>query len=145
MNDRDKEAIARIREKYSVTTSDGKNGPCLEFSGVPEKFNLTTANNEFTVFTDEWHEHFADMDQLMDFWDGLFAGRVRIVLKLRGKTVVGHQRQVLKDGKPEVMSWTGSLLPLFWRRKTFKTLGYTAANRLQTSVAPRRSLRRGGM
>jgi hypothetical protein len=127
MNDRDKEAIARIREKYFVTTSDGKHGICLEFAGVPEKFNLTTANNEFTVFTDEWHEHFADMNQLMDFFDGLFSGTTRIVLKLRGRTVVGHQRQVLRDGKICVMSRTGSLIPLFWLRKTFKTLNYTTA------------------
>lgn len=124
MKDQDKEAIAKIQEKYSVSTSQGKHGICVEFAGVQEKFNLSTANDEFTIFTDEWHEHFADIDQVLIFFDGLFAGTIQIVVKYRGKTPVGHQAQVLKKGQIDVVSRTGSLLSLFWRQKSFKTKKY---------------------
>lgn len=129
MNDRDKAAIAEIQEKWPVTATPGDNEICLEFSGIPEKFNLSTAHDEFTIFTDTWHEHFADMEQLVSFFDGLFTGKIQIVVKYRGKTPVAHQVQVLEDKRVNVMSRTGGLVSPFWRPKSYRTLRYATANK----------------
>lgn len=129
MNDRDKAAITRIRQTFSVTATLIEKGICFEFAGIPEKFNLFTEKDEFIVFTDMWHEHFDNIDEVMTFFDGLFTGRIQIEVKFRGKTPVGHQVQLLKDGKVDIMSQTGSIVPLFWRPKSYKTLKFITANK----------------
>jgi len=73
------------------------------------------------------------MDELEGFLGGLFSGTVEIVVTYRGKTPVGHKVRVQKDGGMKVMSRTASLVPLFWRPKSCKTLRYTTANQ---SVQP---------
>ena len=129
MNDRDKEAVARIEAKYRATVTLDKKRLCLQFPGIAEKFYLSTEYNEYTISGgDVWHEHLPDLTQLEAFLDGVFTGAIQIVVKFRGKTPVGHQVQKMKDGKAAVTSWTGSLVPFFWRRKSFKTMEYRTAN-----------------
>jgi hypothetical protein len=136
MNDRDKEAAARLESKYRATVTPGEKRLCLQFPGVAETFYLSTEYNEYTISgADVWHEHFPDLTQLEAFLDGIFSGTIRVVVKFRGKTHAGHQVQRMKDGKVEVTSWTGSLLPLFWRRKTIKTMEYRTANQASEVTA----------
>ncbi len=129
MDDRDRDAVATLQNRFAVKATPTEKSTTLQFAGVPEKFNLSTKNNEFTIFTDAWHEHFADLSELQAFLDGLFSGRIQILVKYRGRTPVGHSTQVLKDGKVSVVSRTATLLPLFWRPKSYKTLNYTIADK----------------
>jgi hypothetical protein len=69
------------------------------------------------------------MNALEGFLDGLFSGRVEIIVTCRGKIPVGHKVCVQKDGGVEVISSTGSLVPLFWLAKSRKTLRYAIANK----------------
>lgn len=128
MNTAEKDAITAIQKKFPVKVVPVDNRLFLEFEGVPERFILAWANQEFTISTSAWHEHFGDLDQLLDFLDSLFSGRIQIVVKYRGETPVRHQIQVLKDGKVNVISQTGALLPLFWRLKSLETLRYVIPN-----------------
>jgi hypothetical protein len=128
MNDRDTEAIQRLQRKYAASANQTPKGIHLRFPGVPDSFGLSTAHGEFTLFTSAWHEHFPDLDKLESFLDGLFSGRVEIVVTYRGKTPVAQQIRVREDGGFKVVSWTRSLVPLFWRPKSCKTLTYTTAN-----------------
>lgn len=123
-NDRDTEVTHRLQEKFGATVTQTPTGIHLQFPGVSEPFELSTAQEEFTIFTATWHEHLPDMDALEDFLDCLFSGRMEIVVTYRGATPVGHQVRVQKDGTTTVMSRTGSLFPLFWRAKSYKTLRY---------------------
>jgi hypothetical protein len=126
MTERDNNAIAAIRRKYRVVANPEKDGVNLEFAGVSEKFSLSTKNDEYTLFADSWHEHFPSLDHLLAFLDGLFSGTIQIVVKYRGKTAVGHQRQVLVEGQMRVVSQMGALVAPFWRQKAFKTLRYAS-------------------
>jgi hypothetical protein len=140
MSDRDAQAIQRLQQKYAVAVTQTEKGFGLQFPGVSESFELSTAHGEFTVFTADWHEHFPDIMALEGFLDGLFSGTVEIVISYRGKTPVGHQVRVQGDGGARVVSRTGSLIPLFWRTKTHKTLRYTNANKaMQATAATPRS------
>jgi hypothetical protein len=128
MSDRNTEAIGRLQQRYAVSATQTPRGIHLQFPGVSETFELSTAHDEFTLLAAAWHEHFQSMDDLEGFLDGLFSGRVEIVVTYRGKTPVGHKVRVQKDGDIKVMSSTGNLVPLFWRAKSYKTLRYTTAN-----------------
>jgi hypothetical protein len=120
---KDIDVIEKIKSAFPVKVTTEK-GIMIEFEGVEEKFNLDTAHDEFTIYTDTWHYHFADMDMLLTFFKDIFAGTLQIVVKFRGKTPVAHQVQLVKDGKVYVVSQTGILIPLFWRKKSYKTLNY---------------------
>jgi hypothetical protein len=122
-----------LQQKYAASATQTPEGIHLQFPGVSETFGLSTAHDEFTLFTAAWHEHFPDMDELEGFLGGLFSGRVEIVVTYRGKTAVGHKVRVQKDGGMKVMSRTVGLVPLFWRPRSCETLRYTTANK---SVQP---------
>jgi hypothetical protein len=128
MNDRDKEAAARIEAKYRATVTSENRSLCVTFPGIAERFHLSTEYNEYTISGEAWHEHLPDLTQLETFLDGIFSGAIRIVVKFRGKTPVGHQVQKMRDGRVDVTSRTGSLVPFFWRNKSFKTMEYRTAN-----------------
>jgi hypothetical protein len=89
MGDRNMEVIRRLHQKYAATAAETPKGIHLRFPGVPESFELSTAHDELTLFTAAWHEHFSDTDDLEGFLDGLFSGRVEIVVTYRGKRPVG--------------------------------------------------------
>jgi hypothetical protein len=124
MNDQHTEAIKRLQHKYGASSTQTAKGTQLQFPGIPESFELSTANDEFTLFTSAWHEHFPNVEHLEGFLDGLFSGRVEIIVTYRGETPVGHKVRVQRADRAEVVSSTGSLVPLFWRRKSYKTLTY---------------------
>jgi len=135
MNERNTNAIAAIQEVCPAEATPTKAGIVLKFSGISDKFTLSTENDEFTLFTDEWHEHFPDIEQLKSFWIGIFSGTEKIVIKYRGKTPIAHQRQVLKEGNWIVMSRTGSFVAPFWKPKSYKTIEYKIANQRVHSIA----------
>lgn len=124
MNERDTDAVEAIQEVLSVETTPVKAGIALKFSGTSDNFTLSTKNDEFTIFADEWHEHFPNLEQLKSFLTDLFSGTAKIVIKYLGKTPVAHQRQILKENNWIVMSRNGSLVSPFWKPKSYKTIGY---------------------
>ena len=128
MKPEEEKAIVEIKGKYRCSTSSEKKGVGLHFDHVLETFTLVWLNGEFILFTEMWHEHFADVQELMTFLDGLFSGAIQVVVKCRGKSPVGHQVQRIVNGKKQVVSQVGSLVPLFWRKKTLKTMEYRTAN-----------------
>jgi len=124
MNDQHTEAMKRLQQKYAASATQTAKGFRLQFPGIPEPFELSTAHGEFTLFTSAWHEHFPDVERLEGFLDGLFCGTVEIIVAYRGETPVGHKVRVQRVEGPEIVSSTGSLVPLFWRPKSYKTLRY---------------------
>jgi hypothetical protein len=133
------EVAARLRQKYSATVVETPRGLELRFPGISDFFELSTANDELTVFTQSWHEHLEDIEALERFLDGLFSGRLEIVVTYRGRTPVAHKVLARRDGETKVMSSTAILAPLFWRRKSNRTLSYTISpNQSQEPTAGRR-------
>lgn len=116
---------ARLRQKYSAIVVEAPRGLELHFPSTTDSFEISTANDELTVFTHSWHEHFEDIDALERFLDGLLSGRFEIVVTYRGRTPVAHKVLARRDGETKVMSSTGTLVPLFWRQKSRRTLKYT--------------------
>jgi hypothetical protein len=125
MNDRDTEAIRRLQRRYSATATPTPKGIQLQFPGITESFELSTAHDEFTLFTSSWHEHFGTMDDLEGFLDGLFSGSVEIEVTYRGKSPVSHKVRVHREGSMQVVSSTGCLVPLFWRCYASDEIGKT--------------------
>jgi len=124
MNEQDTDAARRLQQKYAASANQTPKGIRLRFPGIAEPFELSTAHEEFTLSTPALHEHFPDMDHLEGFLDGLFSGRVEIVVTYRGETPVGHKVRVQRADGADVVSSTGSLVPLFWRAKSCKALSY---------------------
>jgi hypothetical protein len=131
MMDKVKEAIAKLKQDYPITETSAGGEIELKVEGVQETFRLATFRHECILFADAWHEHFDTADDLAEFLDGLFTGRVQIVVKYRGKTPVAHKVRLLHEGKIHFVSWTGSLISLFlfWRKKSYKTLDYRRADK----------------
>jgi hypothetical protein len=117
------EVAARLREKYGATIRESARPMQIEFPDIPHAFELS-ADDELTLFTDSWHEHFDTMKSLEAFLDHLFAGRLEVIVTYRGSTPVAHRIVGYRDGETHVLSRTGILLPLFWRRKSQRTLTY---------------------
>ena len=124
MNDRNIKAISAIKGAFSVKATPSAKGTTLEFKGTADVFTLSTENDEYTIFTRDWHAHFPDIEQLSSFLTALFTGTAKIIIKYRGKCAVAHQIQILKDGQWIVMSQTGSLISPFWKPKSYKTIGF---------------------
>jgi hypothetical protein len=124
MSDRDTDAMERLHQKFGATTTRTSKKIQLDFPGVSESFQLSTSDDELILFAETWHEHFPDIDSLENFLDALFSGRVEIIVTYRGKTPVGHQVRVQRDGREEVVSRTAILVPLFWKPKSHKTFTY---------------------
>ena len=129
------EVAARLRQKYSATVVETPRGLELHFPGISDSFELSTANDELTVFHSLWHEHFEDTEALERFLDGLFSGRLEIVITYRGITPVAHKVLARQDGETKVMSSTAILVPLFWKRKSQRTLSYTISPNQSLAVA----------
>lgn len=127
MIDKVKDAIADLKEEYPITMMSVGDEIQLKIEGVQDTFVLSVSRHECILFTDVWHEHFDTADDLAEFLDGLFTGRIQIVVKYRGQTPVAHKVQVLHGGKVNTVSWTGSLVSPFWRKKSYKTLEYRPA------------------
>jgi hypothetical protein len=115
------EVAARLRDKFNATVRE--TGPTmeLEFSGVPHAFELA-ADDELTLFTDSWHEHFDSVESLEAFLDGLFAGRLQVIVTYRGGIPVAHKVVAYRNGETRVLSRSGVLVPLFWKRRSRRTL-----------------------
>jgi len=124
MNDRNIKAISAIKGAFSVKATPSAKGTTLEFTGTADLFTLSTANDEYTIFTRDWHAHFPDIEQLTSFLTALFTGTAKIMVKYRGKCAVAYQIQILKDGQWIVMSQTGSLISPFWKPISYRTIGY---------------------
>jgi hypothetical protein len=127
------EVAARLREKYSATVREAAPAMKLEFPGIPHAFELS-ADDELTLFTDSWHEHFDSMESLEAFLDDLFTGALQVIVTYRGSRPVAHRVVAQRDGKSRVVSRTGVLVPLFWRRKSLRTLTYARSSNQTSEV-----------
>lgn len=120
-------ALAKIKDMYCFSTTSEGNEVHIDVRGLERAFRLSISPKYQMVYTDTWHEHYDDPDDLARFLEGLFSGNIQIVVKFRGKTPVGHQAQIMQDGKPFVTSWIGAIASPFWRRKSYKRFEYNAA------------------
>ena len=117
------EVAARLRKKYGATVREVGRTMQLEFPDVPHAFELS-ADDELTLFTDSWHEHFDSMESFEAFLGGLFAGRLQVIVTYRGTRPVAHKVVAHRGDDTRVLSRTGVLIPLFWKRKSQRTLSY---------------------
>ena len=121
--------LARIQEKYPVTTCSEGDLIHLDVDGLKEKFRLSISKKERILFADSWHLHFDDPPITLDaLLKGLFSGTIQIVVKFRGDKPVAQRTKVIQDDGPSYISWTSSLVSPFWRPKSYKTFTYEAAN-----------------
>ena len=118
------EVAVRLREKYNAIIRETDRGLQCEFPGVSQAFELSTANDELTLFTEAWHEHCDSMEDLEGFLDRLFDGTLEITVTYRGTTPVAHRVVARRGDETRVMSRSGALVPLFWRRKSQQTFTY---------------------
>jgi hypothetical protein len=130
------EVATRLREKYAAIVDETSLGLQLRFPGVAESFELSTADDELTVFAESWHEHFEDIETLERFLDGLFSGRLEIVT-YRNSTPVAHKIVARRHGETQVVSSTSVLVPLFWKRKSQRILSYKSSDQSLEPTAGR--------
>ena len=120
--------LARIQEKYAVTTCSEGDLIHLDVDGLKKKFRLSISKKERILFADCWHLHFDDPPcTLKAVLEGLFSGTIQIVVKFRGNTPVAQRTKVIQDDGPRCISWTSSLVSPFWRPKSYKTFTYEAS------------------
>jgi hypothetical protein len=132
------DVAAALRQRYGAQVHDGARGLHVQFPGVGEAFEFSTANDELTVFTQSWHEDFENIEALEQFLDGLFSDRLEIAVTYRGTTPVAHRGVARHGGETRVVSSTAILVPLFWRRKSRRTLNYKISpNQAMQRIAPR--------
>jgi hypothetical protein len=121
--------LAELKRRYPVQDVRRDDDIVLRAEGVDEEFVVAEDGDGWALFGDTWHEHFESAEELGGFLVALFRGQARIVAKFRGRTAVGHRVEVIQDGRGRTVSRTGLLLPLFWRRKSYRTMDYTVAAR----------------
>ena len=129
------EIVSRLQHKFGASITDAPRGFQIQFPDVTERFELSTANAELTLFADSWHEHFSDLHALERFLGALFAGTAEIVVTYRVKTPIGHKVLVHQDDGTRIVSSTGILGPLFWRRKSWRTFNYKSPNQAMRRTA----------
>jgi hypothetical protein len=116
--------INRIESIFPIQASVEPKEISLKIQGIDEKLHLAI-NDEITIYTDNWHEHIATVDELIRFLDGLLSGNVKVVVKYRGTVPVGQR--IIGPGKARSRTW--NLFSPFWRPKKYKELNYVPANR----------------
>ena len=131
------EIVSRLQQKFGATITETPRGLQVRFPDVTERFELSTANDELTLFAESWHEHFSALGALEGFLGALFAGTAEIVVTYRGKTPVGHKVLVREDNGTRIVSRTGILIPLFWKRKSQRTFNYKSPNQALQPTAGR--------
>ena len=124
-----KSLLVKIKDKYQIDLNERDNEIELLTVGKDKKFTVSYSHGEYTVYSDKWHEHFEDLEELEKFIDGLLAGNIQIAIKYRGQTPVGHQVQIIKDRKKHVISQTGSLFSAFWKKNSIEYINYSTANK----------------
>jgi hypothetical protein len=118
------EVATRLREKYDAIVRETDRGMQCEFPGVLQTFELSSANDELTLFAEAWHEHFDSMEDLEGFLHRLFDGTLQITVTYKGTTPVAHRVVARRGDETRVLSRSGVLMPLFWRRKSQRTFTY---------------------
>ncbi|MHC4521039.1 MAG: hypothetical protein ACYTAS_20800, partial [Planctomycetota bacterium] len=104
-------ALAKMKEKYSLTTRDEGDRIHLHVTGIREDFRLTVSMQDRVLVGDTWHIH---LDKppgttLESLLEGLFSGAIHIVVKYRGDKPVGQRVKVVQEKGPSYVSWTGAL------------------------------------
>jgi len=129
MNEEVIATLKRLKEKYTFEISSEKDLIHLDVDGLNEKFRLSISPVDHIVFTKIWHEHFDEPPMnLQSLLENLLSGNIQIVVKYRGDTPVSHRTRIIRNDGPKYSSWTRSLVSPFWRRKSYKTFTYEAAN-----------------
>lgn len=118
------EAIAHMKQDYPITDSLSGEVVDIRIAGIADTFRVSVAGGEYTLFTDEWHQHFETAEGLEAFLRYLLTGRARVVVTYRGDRPVAHTIEVIQDGKVRTVGGTAELLQPFWRRKRRKALDY---------------------
>ena len=75
---------------------------------------------EFIIFLDETHLHSESVDEIIKLIDDALVGNLKIVYKLRGKTRVSNQIQIIENGICKILVQSGRLISPFWKKKTFE-------------------------
>ena len=131
------EDIARtIQEALPIATFPAERGLRLEIAGVDASLELAIGQ-EFTVFADSWHEHFATRDELMAFLHDLVCGVLQVVVTYQGSRAVAYQIVETGNGAVRIRSSGGALLWSWWRQRNEVVLSYRAAQRGEREASPR--------
>jgi hypothetical protein len=117
-----------IEEALPITTVPAERGLRLEIAGVDASLELAIGQ-EFTVFADSWHEHFATRDELMAFLQGLVCGALHVVVTYQGSRAVAYQIVEAGNGAVKIRSSGGALLRPWWRQRNEVVVSYKGAQR----------------
>ena len=117
-----------IEEALPITTFPAGRRFRLEIAGVEASLELAIGQ-EFTVFADSWHEHFATQDELMAFLHDLVCGVLQVVVTYQGSRAVAYQIVETGNGVVKTRSSGGALLRPWWRQRNEVVVSYKAAQR----------------
>ncbi|MEN6319069.1 MAG: hypothetical protein ABFD82_09990 [Syntrophaceae bacterium] len=123
------ELLDRINDKYPLRYTIKENMVHFSIEGITDEFRVSVLGDECIVSTAEWHEHFSTLEEMESFMKCLFTGCAEIIVTYRKDKPVSHRTQMIEDGKPKVLSRTGSLFFPFWRPKTERKLNYRIASK----------------
>lgn len=121
--------ISELKKAYPIRVIDGEGTYNFRVEGLEEEFHISDDSDEFTLFTNVWHEHFDTIQDVRYFLDDLFNGIVEIVVKYRGETPVSHSVKIITEDGERIASKTGSLISPVWRKKTIKIHKYKLADK----------------
>lgn len=117
--------LTRLKQDYPVNiVSSGAKEIQFAVAGIQELFKVSIISGDCIVATDAWHEHVGDADGLNNFLRLLFTGAIQIEVKYRGKIPVAHCVWKVQDGKKKFIASTSSLISPFWKKKSYRRLGY---------------------
>jgi hypothetical protein len=130
MSEETEAVLAEMKAQYPINTSEEGNMVHLDVKGTNNDFRLTVSKDENILFTETWHIHFGGHYPLTlkSLLDGLFAGKIQVIVKYRGNKPVGQKVKVIQDDGPNYVSWSRALVSPFWRPKSYKTFTYETAN-----------------
>ena len=130
MIDQITEALSQLKQEYPITiTLSGKKEVEFTVEGIHDSFHVYVISGDCIVGTDCWHEHVGDAKGLINFLHFLFTGAIQIEVKYRGTSPVAHRVWKMQDGEPQVVTWTGSFISPFWKKKSYKKLEYKPVNK----------------
>ncbi len=115
------ELIMKLNEKNIPYVNNGKG---IKIKGNSDfDIDIYDEGHELTLAMGETHCHRDTIEEALKIIDYSLSGKLKIVNKLRGTTVVGSQIQIVdSDGNNKVLEYSGSLLSIlyFWKKKSFE-------------------------
>lgn len=122
------ESIVPVLADYPLAIEVQGSKMTITSDSLPEALHVDYEYDEYTIYTDSWHEHVGSAQGVKEFLLALLSGTARIVLKYRGSFLAAHKVQWKKNGEFKTIGLSGSLLSPFWRKKRIVIRSYELAN-----------------